>query len=169
MCRQRGMVLLLSLLLTMLLGLLGLSSLHSALLQERMSGNLLMSLQLLERAEATLRHGEAQVRAGLELVPCRYCQPPPEVGRVQVPGIYHGVGRRSGLVWSASDSGLFMIQRLGVSTRAAHMPDAKPVTLYRITAVARQGSARTVLESTLALPLAADGASAQRILWRQIL
>ncbi|NES09214.1 hypothetical protein G3O07_04960 [Pseudomonas laurentiana] len=90
MSTQRGMVLLLSLLLTMLLGLLGLSSLHSALLQERMSGNLLVSLQLLEQAETTLRHAEAQLQAGLELAPCRYCQPPPEAGNVQAPGIYRG-------------------------------------------------------------------------------
>ncbi|GGU72114.1 pilus assembly protein PilX [Pseudomonas laurentiana] len=169
MSTQRGMVLLLSLLLTMLLGLLGLSSLHSALLQERMSGNLLVSLQLLEQAETTLRHAEAQLQAGLELAPCRYCQPPPEAGNVQAPGIYRGAGRHSGLVWSASASGLFLIQRLGRSVHAARMPVDEPVMLYRITAVARQGAARTVLESTFALTLAADGPPMQRILWRQVL
>ena len=55
--RQRGIVLLTGLLLSLLLGLLAASALHDALRLARSTAQLLVSAQALEQAEATLLEG----------------------------------------------------------------------------------------------------------------
>ncbi|MCS5515651.1 PilX N-terminal domain-containing pilus assembly protein [Pseudomonas qingdaonensis] len=105
---QRGMALLVCLVLMLLCGLLGVSVLHSAALQARMAGNLVMALQAFEAAEATLRLAEARVLAGLEPPgPCVYCLPPPEAPGYAPPVCRAGgaklrgwAGRRKGLASS---------------------------------------------------------------------
>lgn len=166
---QRGMALLVCLVLMLLLGLLGVSVLHSATLQARMSGNLITALQAFEAAEATLREAEARVLAGPQApVPCAYCLPPPESPRVRAAGVQGGVGESSGLAWQTHGLGFSLVQNLGRSTRAARLPDGLAVQLFRVTAVGRQQQVRVVLESVLALPLAPVAQAPQRIFWRQI-
>ncbi len=55
------------------------------------------------------------------------------------------------------------LQNLGVSKRAAHMPEGQPVRLFRITAVSKQSRSRHVLEAVYAVA----GNQTQRITWRQ--
>ncbi|MCP3752266.1 pilus assembly protein PilX [Pseudomonas sp. SBB6] len=161
---QRGVILLISLVLLGLLGLLGISAMVSATLQERMAGNLLATLQSFEQAEQTLLLGESAVSLAL---PCTYCLPPPEAARVRAAGVYRGEGPTSGLSWQRGASGFYLVQNLGQSTRAAHLPANLAATLYRITAVSHGGAGRSVLESVYAQAVEAGTHQPRRILWRQ--
>ncbi|MFJ2981793.1 MULTISPECIES: hypothetical protein [unclassified Pseudomonas] len=150
--RQRGVVLLLALVLSLLLGLLAASALRDALVETRMAGDLRDGLQAFEQAEATLLAGEAEVlRAPPPL--CQACPPPPRPHDLQ--------GQ-----WQASANGFFQLQNLGESTRALHLPEGEAVSLFRVTAVSRQSASRQVLEAMYAVP-AAQAQAPQRILWRQ--
>jgi len=150
--RQRGVVLLLALVLSLLLGLLAASALRDALVETRMAGHLRDGLKALEQAEATLLAGEAQ----LQTAPPGLCQ------ACLTPAHPHDLQGQ----WHASADGFFQLQNLGISTRALHMPEGDPVTLYRVTAVSRQLESRQVLESIYAIP-AAQAQPPRRILWRQ--
>jgi len=156
---QRGVVLLIGLALTLMLGLLSGSALQSALLQERMAGNLQASVQALEQAEATLAEGERRLLQTLP-PPCQYCLPAPEAHEVE------GAGRQgaSGLTWQATEQGFYVVQNLGESEQVAHMPQGQPMTLLRVTSVSRERRARHVLETVLALD---ENGALQRIMWRQ--
>lgn len=163
---QRGLVLLVSLTLVLLLGLLGLSAMGSATQQERMTRNLLSSLQAFEQAQQLLQQVEA--KAPVQGLPrCGFCLPPPEAGFVIHSGVYSGKGASSGLLWQATDSGFYLIQPLGQSSQARNMPQGQEVNLYRVTVVGRSGTGRSVLESVLAQPVGPQPAPARRILWRQ--
>ncbi|PWB34824.1 hypothetical protein DCO48_04305 [Pseudomonas sp. SDI] len=63
--RQRGIVLLASLVLVLILGVLGLSAMHSAAVQARIVGNQAAALQAFENAEAALLAGEASTAGAL--------------------------------------------------------------------------------------------------------
>ena len=65
--RQRGIALIASMLILIIITLLGLSSMRSAGLQERMSGNQYDRNVVLEAAEAALRQGEAIAAAPLTI------------------------------------------------------------------------------------------------------
>lgn len=162
--RQRGLVLLLSLVLTLMLGMLGVSAMGSATQQERMARNLLASLQVFEQAQQVLLGGEASVQEQA-WPPCGFCLPPPEAGHVMAAGVYAGAGASSGLAWQAGEGGFLLIQFLGQSSQARLMPPDQEANLYRVTAVHRHGAARSVLESVVAQPV--GGGPWQRILWRQ--
>ena len=149
MSRQRGVVLLLALVISMLLGLLAASALRDALVETRMTGYLSDGLLALEEAEAALQAGARE----LERAPpdaCDGCLPPTRP---------HDLAGQ----WQGTQSGYFHVQNLGISTRAAHMPVGEPVTLFRITAVSKQVQSRHVLEAVYAV---ADGTT-RRISWRQ--
>lgn len=149
MSRQRGVVLLLSLLLSMLLGLLAASALRDALVETRMTGYLSDGLLALEEAEAVLQAAERELeRAPLD--PCGACLPPTRPHDL--------VGQ-----WQTTQTGYFHLQNLGVSERAAHMPEGQPVTLFRITAVSKRAQSRHVLEAVYAV---VDNTT-RRIAWRQ--
>ncbi|RRV48049.1 hypothetical protein [Pseudomonas sp. p106] len=150
--RQRGMVLLLALVLSLLLGLLAASALRDALLETRMAGYLREGLQAFDQAEATLLVAEAELQRAPPGL-CQACLPPPRAHDL--------LGQ-----WQTSESGYFQLQNLGLTTRAAHRPRDEPVMLYRVTAVSRQLAARQVLEAVYAMP-AAQTQAPQRILWRQ--
>ncbi|WP_449429971.1 pilus assembly PilX family protein [Pseudomonas putida] len=150
--RQRGIVLLLAMVFSLLLGMLAASALRDALLETRMAGHLRDGLQAFEQAEATLLQGLAQLQHAPPRV-CQPCLPPPR------PHDLHGQ-------WQHTQSGFFQVQNLGQSTRAAHLPEGERVTLFRVTAVSRQTQARQVLEAVYAQP-AAQVQVPQRILWRQ--
>jgi type IV pilus assembly protein PilX len=149
---QRGVVLLLALVLCLLLSLLSASALRDALVETRMTGVMRDGLLAFEQAEAALLAGEeAFQRVPPEL--CEGCLPPPRPHELQGP-------------WQRTKSGYYQLQNLGVTRKAAHMPEGEQVTLYRVTAVSQQLAARQVLEAVYALPVAQTQAP-QRILWRQ--
>lgn len=152
MSHQRGVVLLLALVLSLMLGLLAASALREALVQTRATGLMSDGLQALEQAETTLLAGVDELLRAPPAV-CHGCLPPLRPHDLQ--------GQ-----WQSSASGYFHLQNLGETTRAAHMPEDQEVTLYRVTAVSRQPVARQVLEAVYAVPTA-QGQAPQRILWRQ--
>ncbi|MFK0090497.1 hypothetical protein ACIQUS_24785 [Pseudomonas sp. NPDC090755] len=163
--RQHGLVLLLGLVLTLMLGMLGVSVMGSATQQERMARNLLASLQGFEQAQQVLLLGETSVQEQA-WPPCSFCLPPPEARYVMAAGVYAGAGASSGLAWQAGEGGLLLIQFLGRSSQARLMPPEQDANLYRITAVHRHGAASTVLETVVAQSV--GGGPWQRILWRQL-
>lgn len=159
---QRGAVLIVSLVFLLLLSMLGLSSLQNATLQEKMAGSLNLRQASFHAAESVLRAGEARVKgAGFALPVCApiiACVPPPEAFSMT----HAGQGGSSGVTWVAVDGGFYALQNFAktadpVNVQAAG--DATEWTLYRVTAVAIQGGARTVLESV--------HTDQRRIMWRQ--
>lgn len=154
MSRQRGVILLASLVLMLALGLLGASALQGALLQERMAGHQIANLHGLEHAEAVLAKGESQLLR-VPPAPCTGCLPPADA---------HDDAARAGQPWQSATNGFYLLQNLGPSVRAVHQPTGKPVNLFRVTAVSRASSGRQVLESIVALEA---GGAPRRIMWRQ--
>ncbi|WP_296231928.1 hypothetical protein [Pseudomonas sp. UBA4617] len=149
MSRQRGVVLLLALVLSLLLGLLAASALREALVETRLTGYLRDGLLALEQAEATLLAGEGELRrAPPEL--CSACLPP---------------GRPHDLVgpWQRARDGFFQVQNLGTSGRAVHVPEGQQVTLFRVTAVSLHAEPRYVLEAVYAVV----NGTTRRVTWRQ--
>ena len=150
--RQRGMVLVVSLIFLLLLSMLGVSSMQSAALQEKMASSLSFRNQSFQIAEAVLRAAESSILAnGFSLAPCVYCLPPPESTKVMSGGTYGGTGSSSGLAWTAWGGGFYLIQNLGQTKTPAVLPSVcsggATVTLYRVTSVSTQGTSRSVLES----------------------
>jgi len=150
--RQGGMVLLLALIFTLLLGLLAASALREAQLSTRLTTVLKEGLQAFEQAEATLLDGLASLQRAAP-GPCNGCPPPADPHALQGP-------------WQRAEQGYFLLQNLGTTTRAAHMAWGEPVVLYRITAVSQQTTARQVVEAVYAVP-SAQAPAPQRIAWRQ--
>jgi len=159
---QRGTVLIVSLVFLLLLSMLGLSSLQNATLQEKMAGSLNLRQTTFHAAESVLRAGEARAKAtGFSLPTCgsaTACAPPPEAFTVTGAGAAGG----SGVTWVAAQGGFYALQNFARTDDPVNVrPEAgKPEwTLYRVTAVAIEGDARTVLESV--------HTQQRRILWRQ--
>lgn len=151
--RQRGMVLLVSLVFLLLLTMLGISSMQNATLQEKMAGSVGQRNKSFQAAEAVLRRGESTIVSGFNLAQCTgtvACAPPAESTSVTGPG----VNATSGVNWIRVDEGLYGIQKLGTTNtpikRPATCPGSGVVTMYRVTAVAINGNSRTVLESIYA-------------------
>ncbi|WP_462401405.1 hypothetical protein [Pseudomonas sp. Marseille-QA0332] len=153
--RQRGIVLLVGLVLALLLGLLAASAMRGALLETRKAGDLLARLQAFEQAEAVLLEGLALLQSERP-APCTDCLPPERP---------HEVERQPG-AWTRSEHGYLLLQNLGDSTMAGGLPADTQVTLLRITAVSRQVRARQVLEAVYAVPVE-RAEPPQRVLWRQ--
>lgn len=147
--RQRGVVLLLALVLSLLLGLIAASALRDALVETRMAGYWRDGLKALEEAEQTLLLAVDQLMLVTPPL-CKPCQPP------QRPHDLQGS-------WQGIESGYFQVQNLGTSDRVAHLPEGQQATLFRVTAVSRQAESRHVLEAVYAL----SGDEVRRILWRQ--
>jgi type IV pilus assembly protein PilX len=153
--RQRGMVLLVSLVFLLLLTLLGISSMQNATLQEKMAGSVNLRNLSFQKAEAALRLGESSIKAtGFSLAECNgavRCAPPAESTTLTTAG----PNTTSGIDWKGSAAdGFYGIQNLGATAspvaRPAGASCTNPVTLYRVTAVAIQGASRSVLESIYA-------------------
>lgn len=147
--RQRGVVLLLALMLSMLLGLIAASALRDALIETRLAGYLRDGLVAFEQAEAALQAGQGELRRA----------PPERCSQCLPPARPHELAGH----WQRTQSGFFHLQHLGTSDRAAHMPEGQQVTLYRVTAVSRQAAPRHVLEAVYAVA----GDTIRRITWRQ--
>ncbi|MFJ4453587.1 hypothetical protein ACIP1G_06830 [Pseudomonas sp. NPDC089392] len=147
--RQRGVVLLLALVLSLLLGLLAASALREALVETRMAGYMRDGLLAFEEAEAALQTGESELKRA----------PPDRCTACMPPARPHDLAGQ----WQGTPNGYFQLQNLGPSKRAAHMPEGQQFTLFRITAVSKQTQSRHVLEAVYAVA----GDTSRRITWRQ--
>jgi len=147
--KQRGMVLLVSLVFLLLLTLIGLSSMQSANLQEKMAGSVSLRNQSFQAAEAALRIGESAVQLdSYSLAVCsgNQCAPPAESTVVSAAGL----NSTSGVTWIAAGNGFYGVQNIGTTLTAVNVPSNTSATLYRVTAVGIVGSSRSVLESVYA-------------------
>lgn len=149
--RQRGMALLVSLVFLLLLTLIGLSSMQSATLQEKMTSSVMLRNQSFQIAEAALRVGESAVQVETYSLPvCTttiQCAPPPESATVNAAGR----NSSSGVLWVAAAGGFYGVQNIGTTLAAVNVPVGTSATLYRITAVAVVGNnQRSVVESIYA-------------------
>lgn len=149
--RQRGMALLVSLVFLLLLTLIGLSSMQSATLQEKMTSSVMLRNQSFQVAEAALRLGESAVQAESYSLPVcttvTQCAPPAESATLTAAGR----NSSSGVTWIAVPGGFYGVQNIGTTLSAANVPSNTSTTLYRITAVAVVGNnQRSVVESIYA-------------------
>lgn len=167
--RQRGIVLLVSLVFLLLLTLVGLSSMQGAISQEKITGSVRQRNQSFQSAESGLRLGEVAMGIpGFGLRPCGSlvaCAPPGESASVTGPG----TDPLSMITWVSMRGGVYGIQNIGLGVGLAHLPAETPATLYRVTAVGISGHSRTVLEAVYAR-LTDDGTGERflRIMWRQL-
>ncbi|MBC3349294.1 MULTISPECIES: PilX N-terminal domain-containing pilus assembly protein [Pseudomonas] len=148
---QRGMALLVSLVFLLLLTLIGLSSMQSATLQEKMTSSVMLRNQSFQVAEAALRVGESAVQAEAYSLPvcttATQCAPPAESATLTAAGR----NSSSGVTWIAVPGGFYGVQNLGTTLTAVNVPINTSATLYRITAVAVVGNnQRSVVESIYA-------------------
>ncbi|MBJ2349936.1 MULTISPECIES: pilus assembly PilX family protein [Pseudomonas] len=148
---QRGMALLVSLVFLLLLTLIGLSSMQSATLQEKMTSSVMQRNQSFQLAEAALRVGESAVQVETYSLPVctttAQCAPPAESATVTVAGR----NSASGVLWVAAAGGFYGVQNIGTTLTAVNVPINTSATLYRITAVAVVGNnQRSVVESIYA-------------------
>ncbi len=147
---QRGMALLVSLVFLLLLTLIGLSSMQSATLQEKMAGSVALRNQSFQSAEAALRVGESTVQRDSYALPvCSgiiQCAPPSESSSITAAGF----NASSGVTWIASGNGFYGVQNIGDSQGAVNVPINTQATLYRVTAVGIAGHSRSVVESIYA-------------------
>lgn len=147
---QRGMVLLVSLVFLLLLTVIGLSSMQSANLQEKMAGSVSLRNQSFQTAEAALRIGESAVQLSTySLAVCAnatQCAPPAESTVVTAAGL----NSTSGVTWIAAGNGFYGVQNIGTTLTAVNVPSNTSATLYRVTAVGIVGSSRSVVESVYA-------------------
>ncbi|TKJ69621.1 pilus assembly protein PilX [Pseudomonas sp. CFBP13508] len=147
---QRGMVLLVSLVFLLLLTLIGLSSMQSANLQEKMAGSVSLRNQSFQAAEAALRIGESAVQLdSYSLAVCSgtsQCLPPAESLSVSSAGF----NSTSGVTWIAAGNGFYGVQNIGTTLTAVNVPSNTSATLYRVTAVGIAGNSRSVVESVYA-------------------
>ncbi|MGS0542336.1 pilus assembly protein PilX [Pseudomonas sp. Y5-11] len=147
---QRGMALLVSLVFLLLLTLIGLSSMQSANLQEKMAGSVSLRNQSFQTAEAALRIGESAVQLdSYSLAVCAnttQCAPPAESSVVSAAGL----NSTSGVTWIAAGNGFYGVQNIGTTLTAVNVPSNTSATLYRVTAVGIAGTSRSVVESVYA-------------------
>ena len=147
---QRGMALLVSLVFLLLLTLIGLSSMQSANLQEKMAGSVSLRNQSFQTAEAALRIGESAVQLdSYSLAVCAsatQCAPPAESSVVSAAGL----NSTSGVTWVAAGNGFYGVQNIGTTLTAVNVPSNTSATLYRVTAVGIAGTSRSVVESVYA-------------------
>lgn len=162
------MVLLISLVFLLLLSLIGLSSMQSAVSQQKVTASLWLRNQSLQRAESGLRRGESAVQQSFSTRPlCQSmttCAPPQAAFSVVGPGL----DPVSGVAWVASEGGVYGIQFLGTALGLAHLPPHTPAAVYRVTAVGLSGQLRTVLESTYVRVEEEGDSRFRRVAWRQL-
>lgn len=147
--RQGGVVLLLALVLSLLLGVLSTSALRAAAVETQMVGLFREGQLAFMQAEATLHAGKQSIMQSPPL-PCEVCQPP-----AQPHELAGG--------WHTGPEGFFQVQNLGITQRAVGVPAGRAVTVYRVTAVSQLARARQVVEAVYA----SDGSELVRIAWRQ--
>ncbi|MAB24647.1 pilus assembly PilX family protein [Pseudomonas neustonica] len=156
--RQRGAVLLVSLVFLLLMSLAALAGVGSAASQERMVANLQQRNLSFQAAEAGIRWVEQQIRISALPLPTRRCElascasaiVPAEITVGSMAGwqplpISEGSKLRSGDVqlW-------YRLERIGKSTIPVRVAVSSPSMLYRLSVLSLSGTSRTVLEATYA-------------------
>ncbi|MEO4047230.1 PilX N-terminal domain-containing pilus assembly protein [Pseudomonas sp. CAU 1711] len=150
--RQDGMALFVSLIFLLLLTIIGVAAMQNAGLQEKMAGNVKIKNETFQLAERALREGENFIAAPANesaLAACTTCTG----DNCRVPDFSGDLTEGSGAcdVWkTASGGGVYKLQQLGTSSNAVNVQNGSSVMLYRVTAVATKGNARTALESIYA-------------------
>lgn len=151
--KQNGMALFVSLIFLLLLTIIGVASMQNAGLQEKMAGNIKIKNETFQLAERALREGENFIAAPANegsLATCSTCTG----DGCRVPDFSGDLTAGSGTcdAWaSAADGGAFyQLQKLGTSSDAVNVQNGSSVMLYRVTAVATKGNAKTALESIYA-------------------
>lgn len=151
--KQNGMALFVSLIFLLLLTIIGVASMQNAGLQEKMAGNIKIKNETFQLAERALREGENFIAAPASEASLAACSTCTGDG-CRVPDFSGDLSAGSGVcdVWiSASDGGAFYrLQQLGTSSDAVNVQNGSSVMLYRVTAVATKGNAKTALESIYA-------------------
>ncbi|MDE1168125.1 MAG: PilX N-terminal domain-containing pilus assembly protein [Pseudomonas sp.] len=150
---QRGMVLLISLVMLLLLTMIGISSMQNATLQEKMTSSVQRRNESFQLAEAALRVGENAVAVvGYTLAQCTSvvtCQPPAEA--TSATAIVAGTNASSGVTWVAAGTGFYGVQFIGTSNNPVNASTSNATaSLYRVTAVGTSGTSKSVLESIYA-------------------
>lgn len=149
--KQRGVVLLITLVLSLLLALLAAQVLSEAQARQWLVSEQVAAAQAFEQAEAGLLEGAALLAEVLP-PPCSQCLPPSLPPAEPV------------MPWRKTFSAFVLLQNLGQSTRAAGLAPGEQVTLVRVTAISLEGRRRQVLEAVYAL---GDARPPRRISWRQ--
>lgn len=149
--KQRGVVLLITLVLSLLLALLAAQVLSEAQARQWLVSEQVAAAQAFELAEAGLLEGAALLGDGLP-PPCTQCLPPSLPPAEPV------------LPWRKTLNAFVLLQNLGQSTRAAGLAPGERVTLVRVTAISPERRHRQVLEAVYAL---GDAQPPRRISWRQ--
>lgn len=149
MTRERGVVLLLALMLSLLLGVLSTSALRAAAVETQMVGLFKEGQLAFEQAEATLAVGKQSI-VQAPPPPCEVCLPPEQPHRLAG-------------AWQAGPEGFFQVQNLGTTQRAVAIPMGRPVTVFRVTAVSQRSQPRQAVEAVYAN----DGGELVRMAWRQ--
>ncbi|MGV6397566.1 pilus assembly PilX family protein [Pseudomonas caspiana] len=151
---QKGMVLVVSLIFLLLLTLLGVSAMQNATMQEKMAGSVMVRNQSFQFAEAALRLGESAIQKTdfvlAKCTPVANCAPPSDSTGFPAAG-----AGASGVTWvQAGTNAVYALQNIGTTTTPISRPPTcsanATVTLYRVTASAKQGTSVTVLESIYA-------------------
>ena len=177
--RQQGAALLVSLVMLLLLTMIALAGVSDSTLQQRMAHNTRQLNQSFQAAETGLRHVEQQLEVGQLTLPQSTCQ---QACEVPVSVLTGAPGSAPGPDWSPVPVGgneldvWFHLVRLGDSSLLAGTAPGSDATLYRVTLLARQGSASTLLEAGYAqLHENAEETGAgvapqqfQRVAWRQL-
>jgi type IV pilus assembly protein PilX len=167
---QRGVSLVVVLLLLLVVTLLGLAAMRGTLLQERMAGNVLARGQVFQAAEAALR--EAEIYAATKPIPpgsgcvdgvCAM----PKAGAApvwQANGFWNNAANYRAASGSSADSELkYVVEDYGQSesedcTASVDMsssPCTNAKQVYRITVLSQapQNGAKVMLQSTYAVPV----------------
>lgn len=146
--QQRGMALIVCLIMLLLLTMVGVSSMQNATLQEKMAGSVRFRNESFQAAEAVLRVGENAVAAStFTLAACTSvaaCAPPPDYNTRTTAGTGNNV------TWVAVGTSLYGVQNIGTTTAPVNPPTgctSQSTTLYRITAIGFSGTSRSVVES----------------------
>lgn len=161
--RQRGATLITVLLLLLVMTLLGLASLRSGLLEERMSGNLRDRGVGFQAAEAALRDAEALIRTDRSAYTGNGRYPEPDPSTTPTPRWQDGA-----TVWlngtdlgglSSAVRATFIIEEMGVAPTWRGCDRVVPVdpscmtSRFRITARSQaDGRAQVMLQTTYSMP-----------------
>lgn len=155
--RQRGSALIISLVMLTLLMLTAVGSISSSIVQERMAHNASQLNQRFQAAESGLRYVEQQVRAQTLALPGASCVSidcdvaagimapantalAPGAGWVEVPKVLLSGDTQ---VW-------YRVVRLGDTSLSTALAAGSASTLYRVSVISQQNSARTLLEGVYA-------------------
>lgn len=154
---QRGSALIISLVMLTLLMLTAVGSISSSIVQERMAQNASQLNQRFQAAESGLRYVEQQVRTHMLVLPVVSCVATDcDVSAVVMTPA--GTAVAPGAGWVEISQALvggdtqvwYRVVRLGDTRLSTALAAGSASTLYRISVISQQNSARTLLEGVYA-------------------